>query len=92
MRQFENASVVHFNIDREIDENAFPKHNFFTLSIKDGETDYECQTDGGGGSRGHKSYTYTVSPALPDDLSKLKMVFKECKVPYQKPTGFEIEI
>ena len=96
VRQFENASVVHFNIDREIDENAFTglkhEHNFFALSIKGSETDYECQNDGGGGSRGHNSYTYTISPSLPDDMSNLKMVFKEYKVPYQKPTGFEIEI
>lgn len=44
---------------------------------------------GGGGSQGHTSFTFIVSPPLSDDLSELKLVFKEYKTPFKKPTGFE---
>ncbi|EWG08411.1 hypothetical protein [Cytobacillus firmus] len=96
VRQFENASVVHFNIDREDSDDEMPRRFrepiFFDLSIEGRETDYDCRNEGGGGSGGHESYTFIVSPALPDDLSKLKLVFKQCKIPFQKPTGFEFVI
>lgn len=94
VRQFENASVVHFNIDREESDDDYPsrfrEHTFYGLSIEGNEDDYDCRNEGGGGSRGHTSYSYIVSPALPEDISKFKLVFKEYKVPFQKPTGFEV--
>ncbi|MGE8082029.1 hypothetical protein [Peribacillus loiseleuriae] len=65
---------------------------FFDLSIEGKEADYDCRNEGGGGSGGHESYTFIVSPALLDDISKCKLVFKEYKVPFQKPTGFEFVI
>lgn len=96
VRQYENASVVHFNIDREyVDDEmsrSFREPTFFNLSIEGNEVEYDCQNEGGGGSGGHESYTFIVSPALPDDFSELKLVFKQCKVPFQKPTGFEFVI
>lgn len=97
VRQFENASVVHLNIDKDDSDvmpGVFPEHNWFELSIDDGEgTDYDCRNEGGGGSGGHTSYTFIVSPPLPDDISKIKFVFKECKTPYNtKPTGLEFVI
>jgi hypothetical protein len=94
VRQFENASVIHFTIDTDASDEyprVFREHTFFDLSIE-GEEDYECRNEGGGGSRGHTSYTYIVSPALPDDFSNIHFVFRECKMPFQKPTGFEIII
>lgn len=96
IRQFENASVVYFNIDVHApDENSleFHEHSFFDLSIKgEEEANYDCRNEGGGGSEGHMSYKYIVSPALPDDISQFKLVFKEYKVPYRKPTGLEVII
>lgn len=96
MRQYKNASVVHFNIDREDSDDDTPRRFrepfLFDLSIEGKEVDYDCRNEGGGGSGGHESYTFIVSPALPDDLSELKLVFKQCKVPFQKPTGFEFVI
>ncbi|MGE6259755.1 hypothetical protein ACQKCU_18045 [Heyndrickxia sporothermodurans] len=96
VRQYENASVVHFNIDREdVDDEgsrSFREPTFFNLSIEGNEVDYDCLNEGGGGSGGHESFTFIVSPALPDDFSELKLVFKQCKVPFQKPTGFEFVI
>ncbi|WP_281250637.1 hypothetical protein [Sporosarcina newyorkensis] len=38
---------------------------------------------------GHESFAYIVSPALPENHSAYKLVFKEYKIPFQKPTGFE---
>jgi hypothetical protein len=95
VRQYENASVVHFNIDRDDSDEQhemFQEHPFFELSIQGGVRDYECRNEGGGGSRGHMSFTFIVSPPLPDDLAGLRLVFKECKSPFQKPTGFEFAV
>ncbi len=96
IRQFENASEVHFNIDREDSDDELPRRIrdpfIFDLSIEGNEYDYDCRNVGGGGSRGHESYKYIISPALPDDLSQLKLVFKQCKVPFNKQTGFDFVI
>lgn len=97
LRQFENASVIHFTIDKEVSDDEMPirrfrEHTYFELSIEGEGAEYDCRNDGGAGSRGHESYTFIVSPALPDDISKFKLVFKEYKVPFNKPTGFEFVI
>lgn len=98
LRQFENASIVHFTIDKEdSDERQRDfrelKHTWFDLSIDDEKgTEYDCRNEGGGGSGGHTSYTYIVSPPLPDDFSKFNLIFKEYQIPFQKPTGFEFII
>jgi hypothetical protein len=96
VRQFENASVVHFNIDRistdELAEVYRRDHTYFELSIKGDGIEYDCRNDRGRGSGGHESYTFIVSPALPDDKTKYKLVFKEYKVPFQKKTDFEFVI
>ncbi len=96
VRQFENASVVHLNIDSnstdDVSEWHQREHTHFELSIEGEKTHYDCRNDGGGGTMGHETFTFIVSPALPDDTSKFKLVFKEYKVPFQKPTGFEFVI
>lgn len=96
IRQYENASVVHFLIDRDDSDEIpgmFREHTFFDLSIDGDGIYYDCRNGGGGGSDGHMSYTFTVSPPLPDDLSKIKFVFKEYKTPLKtKPTGLEFII
>jgi len=97
VRQFQNASVVHLNLDRDDSEQmpgVLHEHSWFDLVIDDGEgTDYDCRNEGGGGSGGHRSYTFIVSPPLPEDFSKIKFVFKECKTPFKtKPTGLEFII
>ena len=93
VRQFENASVVHFNIDRKISDEIprrnYREHTFFDFSIEGLGSDYECRNEGGEGTRGHETYTFIVSPPLPDDLSEFKLVFKEYQTPFKKPTGFE---
>jgi hypothetical protein len=96
VRQFENASVVHLSIDSnytdDVSEWHHREHPHFELSIQGVETHYDCRNDGGGGSMGHETFTFIVSPALPDDKSKYRFVFKEYKLPFQKPTGFEFII
>lgn len=98
VRQYENASVVNFIIDRDDFDDEMPtrnlrEHNFFDLSIEDvTDTDYDSRMEGGGGSGGHESYSFIVSPALPHDTSKYKLVFSEYKPPYKKKTGFEFTI
>lgn len=98
VRQYENSSVVHFTMDRKDTDEEMPmrsrkkEHTYFGLSVEGEEIAYDCRNEGGGGSRGHESHAFIVSPALPDDFSTYKLVFKEYKVPFQKPTGFEFSI
>ncbi|OIK06058.1 hypothetical protein BIV60_27435 [Bacillus sp. MUM 116] len=92
MRQFENASVINLIIDWESEkfsqEDRFHRHTFWELVLGD---QYDCRMSGGGGSDGHLSYNFIVSPSLPDDLSGIDLVFKEFKTPFKdKPTGIEI--
>jgi len=92
IRQYANASVVNFNIDWEPEVNRtsdrFHRHSFWELSL--GE-EYDCRMTGGGGSEGHISYNFIVSPPLPDDLSALNFIFRENQTPIKgKPTGLEI--
>ncbi|MFZ0475576.1 MAG: hypothetical protein WAM18_08925, partial [Halobacillus sp.] len=92
VRQFQNASVVHFTIDKEESDSEKrnpQEHSFFDLSIEGEEIDYDCRNNFGGGSGTHHSFTFTVSPALPNDFSNIKLIFKEYQLPFQKPTGFE---
>lgn len=70
MGQFENASVIHFNVDKEDPDLEISiqlrarEHTYFDLSIVADGVDYECRNQRGGGSGGHNSYTYIVTPAL----------------------------
>jgi hypothetical protein len=89
--QYENASVVHFYIDwdpTKEEQTGIHHHSFFELYIED---QYDCRMNGGGGSTGHYSYNFIVSPPLPDKISNLDFVFKEYETPFkEKPTGLEI--
>ncbi|WP_062106779.1 hypothetical protein [Bacillus niameyensis] len=96
MRQYKNASVIQFTIDRENSEEeihtGFEDHTYFKLSIEGEEVEYDCRNDFGSGSGGHMSYSFIVSPTLPEDISQTKLIFTEYKVPFDKPTGFEFVI
>lgn len=91
IRQYSNASVVNFNIDWDPDEEENSLyHRFWSLYL--GE-DYDCRQTGGGGTEGHISYHFIVSPPLPDDISGLDLVFSETKAPFEKDsTSLQIVI
>jgi hypothetical protein len=44
---------------------------------------YDCRASGGGGTEGHISYNFIVSPPFPDDISGLDLVFKEYSTPFK---------
>lgn len=96
MRQYENASLIHLNMDKDISEEKpgdMQQFSFIELSIEDNGKEYDCRNDHGGGSGGHISFDFIVSPPLPDDTSTIKLVFKEYKELFKrKPTGLEFEI
>lgn len=93
IRQYINASVLYLHIDWEERNDAIESSyspDFFNLSIND---TYVCRSEGGGGTTGHVSHSYIISPALPDDLTGIELVFKEAGRPFvEKPTGFEFTI
>lgn len=91
IRQYENASVVNFYIDSmpaESGEEFQPhRHRFFELLLGEG---YDCRGSGGGGSNGHHTYRFVVTPPIPDNLSNLHCLFQEYNSPFGEPTGFSV--
>ncbi|MGE7093636.1 hypothetical protein ACQKII_19700 [Lysinibacillus sp. NPDC048646] len=96
IRQYENASVVQLLVDWDA-TNDSPIHlmqkssrNHFELLL--GEQ-YECQRDRSGGSTGHDSSNFIVTPPLPDNIAGQEFVFKEYSDVFREtPTGLEIVI
>lgn len=93
IRQYINASVLYLHIDwEERDESIEFSYdpNLFDLFIDD---TYICRSEGGGGTTGHMSSSYIISPSLPDDLNGIELIFKELGRPFtENPTGFEFSI
>lgn len=94
IRQFENTSVIHLNIDwnETIDTRIDLRlnHNHFALFIEEA---YDCRNDRSSGSTGNFMHTFIVSPPLPDDISGTTLVFKEYSDVFNdKATGLEIVI
>ncbi|ETT85314.1 hypothetical protein MKZ08_07380 [Viridibacillus sp. FSL R5-0477] len=92
IRQYENASIVHLNIDwnETIDtrKNHQLNHNHFALSI--GQA-YDCRNDRASGSTGNFMHSFIVSPPVPDDISGMTLVFTEYSDIFNdKATGLEI--
>lgn len=76
IRQFANASVVNLSIDWNADEDSLDDrfhHDFYELFL--GEQ-YDCRTTGGGGSAGHMTYNFVVTPPLPDELTGFDLIIK----------------
>ncbi|EJS76613.1 hypothetical protein ICY_02081 [Bacillus cereus BAG2X1-3] len=95
IRQYSNASVVYLYSDWDSTNEVFNEdkhHSFFQLSIDD---TYDCWPEGGGGTDGHFSHHFVVSPALPDNSSGISLLFKEHSMPFRKDQAvleFEIQI
>lgn len=93
IRQYSNASVLYLHIDWEernetIESNYYP--DIFDMFIDD---TYICRSEGGGGTTGHTSCSYIISPALPDDITGIELIFTEPGRPFKEnPTGFEFTI
>ncbi|WP_043932018.1 hypothetical protein [Bacillus sp. EB01] len=93
IKQYANATVVHFMVDKELEEDVsfeerYKRESFWELSAGEG---YECRLSRSGGNDGHMNHKFVVTPPLPDDVSGLKLVFIECQAPFKKnPTGLEV--
>ena len=91
IRQYANASVIYLYSDWD-STNEVKSHSFFQLSIDD---TYDCWSEGGGGTDGHMSHHFVVSPALPNNLSGISLRFKELGMPFKKGQAmleFEIQL
>ncbi|MDN4492555.1 hypothetical protein [Ureibacillus aquaedulcis] len=97
IKQYENASVVQLHIDSDNLDDSPPvdltkkRNNVnFELFIDD---KYDCRKDRAGGGNGHYTCSFIVSPALPDDVTGVDLVFKEYSDNFmENPTGLEIKI
>lgn len=79
IRQYSNSSIVDLNIDNlmwemECEITERKPHTQFELFINE---NYNCIMLNGTGGNGHFHYNFIVSPALPDDLSGIELIFKE---------------
>ncbi|MCU5470472.1 hypothetical protein [Bacillus paranthracis] len=91
IRQYANASVIYLYSDWDSTNEVKP-HSFFQLSIDD---TYDCWSEGGGGTDGHMSHHFVVSPALPNNLFGISLRFKELDMPFRKDQAmleFEIQL
>lgn len=93
IRQYSNASVLYLHIDWEERSEATEasyQPDLFDLFIDD---KYICRSEGGGGTTGHMSSSYIISPSLPDDLIGIELFFKESSAPFtENLTSFEFSI
>lgn len=96
IRQYDNASIVplHIDWDELLDDSnelrSERNRTSFELSISE---QYDCRMDRGGGSTGHRTYNFIVSPPLPDETSGIELVFKEFSDSLKEmSTGLEIII
>lgn len=94
IRQYENASLIQLHIDwEESDDTPIDlNRNDNTFELFVGE-EYDCRNDRSGGSTGHYTYNFIVSPPLPDDISGQELEFIEySNTLKEEPTGLEIKI
>lgn len=76
IHQYSNSSVVSLNIDLDnsCDLSGQTKHTNLELSI---DSKHDCRLMNGAGGDGYFHYNFVVSPSLPDDVSGIKLKFKE---------------
>ena len=96
LRQFENASVVHLNIDWDDTNNPIDeirrRHHQGVIDLYIGQN-YDCRPIGGSGSGGHSTQKFVVSPPIPDEIEGISLVFREYNNHFKdKPTGLEFVI
>lgn len=98
LKQYENVSLLSMNIDWDPKEYEHKQElnyiNAFDLfwELRLGE-EYDCRFISGGGTNDHYNNNILVSPALPDNLSGMTLVFKEYSKPFKKnPTGREVKV
>ncbi|MFL0198269.1 hypothetical protein ACJDU8_22290 [Clostridium sp. WILCCON 0269] len=91
--QYSNSSIVNFNIDWNNTSDSLERqsrHTHFELSISE---KYDCRMLSGTGGDGHFHYNFIVSPPLPNDISGIRLVFKEYTPPFMDiPIGEDVII
>lgn len=91
IRQYNNSSVVNFNIDWDATNDSPEERPHYTYFELISGQQYDCRMLTMGGSTGHISYNFIVTPPLPDNISGIDLVFREFQSPGRnKPTGLEV--
>lgn len=75
LRQYENATVLYFQIDNgteKYNETNNPSHFNWELSIG---PDYDCYEKGSTGNSEHFTQKFVISPCLPDDVKEISFRF-----------------
>ncbi|HDR7795665.1 TPA: chorismate mutase [Bacillus luti] len=95
IRQYSNASVVYLYKEWDSKNNKLNEKNTHTLVELSVNDTYDCWAEGWSGSDGHVSYQFVVSPALSNNLSGIRLLFKERSMPFMKDQTvlqFEIQV
>ena len=93
IRQFENASVVHLDINWDgTNDSREELHIHRTFGMNLGKQ-YDCRPYGGRGGTGQYTHQFIVTPPLPDDPTGLIITFIEYNSIFSdKKTGVEVKI
>jgi len=92
VRQYDNASVVTFNVDFDVTNESEPSYELKHFELYVGD-EYDCSMDTGRSASGHSSFNYIISPPLPDQIQGMEFIFSEFSRPFSnKPTGQKITI
>ncbi|MBU3217381.1 hypothetical protein LL033_25715 (plasmid) [Clostridium estertheticum] len=93
IRQYSNCSVVNLNIDWDNlsdSSECQSRHTLFQLFISD---QYDCRFSSGTGGDEFLHNKFIISPPLPDNISGIKLIFKEYNLPLtDTPIGHDIII
>ncbi|EOO18238.1 hypothetical protein IGA_02257 [Bacillus cereus HuA3-9] len=93
IRQYSNASVIYLYKEWDSKNKTLNEKNTHSLVELSINTTYDCWAEGWTGTDGHVSYQFVVSPALPDNLSGIRLRFKEQSMPFMKdPDVLEFKI
>lgn len=89
MQQYNNASIINISIEwnSEGEEDYLNMHPEIYISEK-----YICRMDSGSGGDGHKYYRFIVTPALPDDVSGINLIYKEKNLETKEDSNILIEL
>ncbi|MCO7124569.1 hypothetical protein NIE88_02085 [Sporolactobacillus shoreicorticis] len=93
LRQYENASVLSLTVASPFDYKEHDDQRQLDYELKIPDSSYDCRSDDGSGSEGLWIRNYIITPAIPDELPDLKLVFQEQEFfPKQKRTGNVFEL
>lgn len=87
MQQYNNASIINISIEWNFSGEGDYLNINSEIYISE---KYNCRMDSGSGGDGHKYYRFIVTPALPDNVSGIDLIYKEKNLETKEETNIVI--